>query len=176
MHDPDWTNEFRRCYDKAVELYRSGNREPGSYFDAGEARFLTSIGCSAQEVYDFAEDWCAAGEPSFTTVLLITTVRHDYFLSVQNGRPPSRTSASSEFPARDAKVAGFAWLPRVIAKARAKLRGEIPPDLMYCCGGDRTFFKKVNVDPADFLRIVREARADDGKIVDYVQQQAAVTP
>ena len=67
-------------------------------------------------------------------------------------------------------MAGFAWLPRQIVKARAKLRGEMPAELMYCCGGDRAFFKKVNIDPSDFLRVVWAAREDDHKIIEYVKQ------
>jgi hypothetical protein len=36
-----------------------------------------------------------------------------------------------EFPAKSAKVEGIAWLPRLITKARAKLAGSLPADLMY---------------------------------------------
>ena len=34
-------------------------------------------------------------------------------------------------------IDGIAWLPRILVKARLKLRGEMPADLMYGCGGDR---------------------------------------
>ena len=173
MHDYDWADEFRRCYDKALDLYRAGNREPASYFDATATAFLVSIGCSAQEVYDFAEDWCSAQEPSFGTALLVTAARRDYFFIVQKGQLSSRTVPVSEFPPKDAETAGFAWLPRIIAKARAKLRGEMPVELMYCCGGDRAFLSKVNIHPADFLRVVWSARDNDRKIIEYVTQHAA---
>jgi hypothetical protein len=63
-------------------------------------------------------------------------------------------------------------LPRLIAKARAKLRGEMPPDLMYCCGGDRAFLNKVGIHPADFLRTVWSARDDDRKVIDWVKAKA----
>ena len=165
----DWDDLFRECYVKAVAVYRDGNRQPATFFNAAETAFLASIGCTPQELYDFAEDWCGAQEPSFATVLLITAVRRDYFLTIQKGQPTGHVIAVSDLPAKDAAVAGFLWLPRQIAKARAKLAGEMPAELMYGCGGDRTFFKRVKVHPADFLRVVWAARDDDQKIIAYVQ-------
>ena len=70
-------------------------------------------------------------------------------------------------------MAGVAWLPRLIAKARAKLRGEMPGELMYGCGGDRAFLRRVNIHPADFLREVWSARDDDEKIIEYVKRSSA---
>jgi len=37
----------------------------------------------------------------------------------------------NEFPAKTDEVEGIAWLPRLITKARAKLAGNLPADLMY---------------------------------------------
>ena len=48
----------------------------------------------------------------------------------------------------------------------------MPDELMYGCGGDRAFLKKVQIHPADFLRTVWSARDDDHKIIAYVQQCA----
>jgi len=172
MSHYEWDDLFRECYVKAVEEYRSGNRQPASFFSADRTAFLTSIGCTPQEVYDFAEDWCAAQEPSFATVLLITAVRRDYLLTIQKGQPTGRVIAVTDLPAKDAALGGFLWLPRQIAKARAKLAGEMPPDLMYCCGGDRAFFKRVKCHPADFLRVVWAARDDDQKIIAYIRHCA----
>lgn len=171
-HD-HWPADFRRCYDKAVNLYRAGHREPARYFNAEESAFLASIGCAAQELYDFAEDWCASQEPSFEAALRITAARRDYFLAIQEGRPSARVLPVDEFPTKEAELAGFAWLPRIIVKARAKLRGELPAELMYCCGGDRAFLRSIHVHPADFLRVVWDAGDDEGKIVDYVTRHAA---
>ena len=36
-----------------------------------------------------------------------------------------------DFPAKADEVEGIAWLPRLIVKARAKLAGQLPADLMY---------------------------------------------
>jgi hypothetical protein len=161
MSDYDWAERFRQCWDRAVETYRNGNRQPVSY------PAMPDIGCSSQEMYDYAED---APELSHDTALLITAARRDFFLVVQHGQPTGHVIPVSDFPPKDAEVAGFAWLPRLILKARCKLRGELPAELMYGCGGDRAFFKKVNVHPADFLRVVWAARADDQKIIEYVKQ------
>jgi hypothetical protein len=166
----DWTQTFHQLWDKAVAAYQFGNRNPATYFSADETNYLTGIGCSPQELYDFAEDWCGGQEPTFDTALLITAARRDFFLVVQKGKLSSRVVPANDFPAKEAEVAGFAWLPRQIVKARAKLHGELPTELMYCCGGDRAFFKKVNIHPADFLREIWAARDDDQKIIDYVKQ------
>jgi hypothetical protein len=104
------------------------------------------------------------------TALLIAAVRRDYFLVVQQGRHSSQTIRMEDLPAKTAVAAGLAWLPRLIEKARAKLRGEMPPDLMYGCGGDREFLQRVKIHPADFLRHVWSAGTDNAKIIAYVQK------
>ena len=114
-----------------------------------------------------------SGDLSYGDVLLIASARRDYFRVIQKGKPTGHTIRTADLPPKDAAVAGFVWLPRIIPKARAKLCGEMPPDLMYGCGGDRAFLKKVNIHPADFLRFVWSARDDDQKIIEYVKRCAA---
>ena len=172
MNDFDWPETFRQCYDKAVTQYREGNGDSDTYFNQQETAFLASIGCKPQEVYDFAEDWCGSEEPSFSTVLLITSARRDYFLVAQHGSPSGHPIRMGDLPPGGAEAAGFRWLPRIIAKARAKLRGEMPRELMYSCGGDRPFLRSVNIHPADFLSEVWAARDDDNKIIEYVKAHA----
>lgn len=164
MNHYDWTPEFRQGWERAVELYRAGDRQPAHY------PAIPGIGCSAQDLFHFAEDWVSSQEPSYDTALLVTAARRDYFLVVQRGQPSGRVVPVEEFPEKTAELAGFAWLPRIILKARCKLRGELPDELMYCCGGDRPFLKSVNIHPADFLRAVWAAHDDEQKIVDYVKQ------
>ncbi|MBM3873647.1 MAG: hypothetical protein FJ382_07915 [Verrucomicrobia bacterium] len=82
---------------------------------------------------------------------MIESVRRDYFLNVQDGRPSSTLLDPETLPAKDATVDGIAWLPRLAAKAYAKLRGELPASLMYACGGDRAFLENYDLDPAEFL-------------------------
>jgi hypothetical protein len=72
-------------------------------------------------------------------------------------------------PPKPAAVDGIPWLPRLIVKARAKLKGEMDPDTMFVCGGDRAFFEQHKLHPADFLRVTWAAGDDDRKIIDYVK-------
>jgi hypothetical protein len=67
---------------------------------------------------------------------------------------------------------GIDYLPRILAKARAKLRGELDPDIMFGCGGDRNFLlKHGDIHPADFLRHVWAAGDEDHKIADLVRSR-----
>ena len=69
---------------------------------------------------------------------------------------------------------GIAWLPRLIVKARLKLRGEMPAELMYGCAGDRPFLRRMNTDLPEFLKLVRDQGDDDRRIVDAVKRQAGI--
>ena len=76
-------------------------------------------------------------------------------------------------PPKKEAVDGIEWLPRLIVKARAKLRGEMPAELMYGCGGDRPFLQEMNVELAEFLQVVWLFGDDDRAIIDYVKARAA---
>jgi len=91
------------------------------------------------------------------------------FLKEQGGIPSRHRIAVAALPAKDASVANIVWLPRLIPKAEAKLRGEMPPELMYDCGGDRKFFKTHGLDPADFLRKVWDAQGNHAQVIDWVK-------
>lgn len=169
-HASDWAEGFRAVHDRACARYQTGERKPDALFNADDSDFMRAVGCSAQELFDFIDDGHRYGEPGFESVLLITAVRRDFFLRVQNGVPSGRIVSMETLPAKDAELGGIPWLPRIIAKARAKLKGEMPPDLMYGCGGDRRFLREVNIHPADFLRVVWEAGDDEGQILDFVNR------
>lgn len=166
-----WADEFRVLFDDAVKAYRAGRREAGSLFTEKQRAFLATLGASAQEIFDFVEDNSREGDPSFESTLLVTAVRRDYFLVVQKGQWSKHVVSMAALPAKSAAVDGIEWLPRIIEKARAKLRGEMPPDLMYGCGGDRAFLSGAKIHLADFLRATWAAHDDDRKIIDYVKQQ-----
>ena len=172
MDDDHWRFTFRQLWDKAVAQYAAGQRAPAGFFTQTETEFLTGLGCSTQELFDFAEDWCRYQAPIFDTVVAVTAVRREYFREVQQATPTGRVGSMSELPVKTAAVAGYEWLPRLIAKARLKLRGEMPADLMYGCGGDRAFFQRTNVDPAEFRRIAWRAGAVDQPLIDYVTRCA----
>ena len=63
-------------------------------------------------------------------------------------------------------------MPRIIAKARAKLKGELPPDFMYSCGTDRPFLRKVGIAPEDFLKTVWGAGPNEEAILARVKEAA----
>lgn len=172
IDDADWQERFREIYDRAVEAYEEGQRGAEGLFSSEDTAFLASIGTQPQELYDFVEDWCDVGEPSYDTVLRITAVRREYFLTKQHGQPSIRRISMDSLPPMQAQLGGFTWLPRIIEKAKAKLKGEMPPELMYGCGGDRPFLRKVGVDPAEFLRLVWRSDGDQEKILRYVKEQA----
>jgi hypothetical protein len=110
------------------------------------------------------------------TALLITATRREYFLSVQKGKRSGRVIDMDKLPSKSAQLGGIEWLPRIIEKAQAKLRGEMPPELMYCCGGDRAFLSEQGIHPADFLREVWAAGDDHQRILEFVRQSAADRP
>jgi len=170
----DWAMTFQKIYDRAVIRYRSGARNAGTTFPEEDEKFLISIGCTPHELHDFVEDWCDGGIPTFETVLRITSIQRDYFLNELKSQPTSTKTPASEFPAMDAELGGHQWLPRIIAKARAKLRGELPTQLMYSCGGDRQFLKTTGLKAPAFLTAVRDAGDDDQKILAYVQREGTV--
>jgi hypothetical protein len=68
---------------------------------------------------------------------------------------------------------GKTSMARILAKARLKLRGEMPADVMYGCGGDRAFLARVNLTSPEFLQWVRDHEHDDGPIVEAVKRRAS---
>lgn len=171
----DWLSQFRDTYDQAVHRFEQGHRGPEQVVGREALAFLDSIGTSAQELYDFVEDWIEDGEPDFETVAAMTDVRRAYFLTVQEGKPSDAMIPSATLPSGYAKLGGYRWLPRIIAKARAKLRGELAPDIMFGCGADRPFLRSVNMEPAEFLNTVWNAGTDDRLILDAVQKNTVTS-
>ena len=165
-----WPTAFRELYNRCVATYRAGNTDFTTYYSADDTALLESIGYQPREFFDFVEDYCDESVPTPEDALLIAAVRRDYLKVIENGEKSSAILPNDELPARDSELAGHRWLPRIIAKARAKLAGELDPETMYSCGGDRAFLKSHDLHAADFLRTVWAADGDDQKIVDYVNQ------
>jgi predicted dehydrogenase len=166
-----WEQRFAKLFQAAVDKYRQGHQKAAGLVDEKGQKLLASIGYTEQEFFDFVEDFARGGEPTPATALAIASVRRDYFLREQNGTPSRHTISMADLPSKDAEIEGIGWLPRLIPKAEAKLRGEMPPDLMYGCGGDRKFFRTNRVDPAEFLRKVWQAHGDQAPIVAWVKAQ-----
>lgn len=169
-----WNNAFLELFDRCVAAYRAGNQQFETHYDADDLALLARIGCKTREFFDFVEDYCEDGEPSPSTALLVAAVRRDYFLTVQQGQGASgsRILTRDDVPTFGDELDGIPYLPRILAKARAKLRGELDPDLMFGCGGDRNFLKNHGgIHPADFLRQVWAAKDDDRKLAAWVENQ-----
>jgi hypothetical protein len=171
MHNYDFAQKFHAIYDKAVGLYGRGQRGAESFFSPEEKTWLAGNGLTPQHLYDYAEDQTNYGEPGYDNALAIETVRRDYFRNVQERKTSSVVLDETTLPAKDAKLGGIDWLPRIIPKARAKLRGEMPASLMFSCGGDRKFFKQNDILPSEFLALIWRAGDDEDAIVAWVKRQ-----
>ncbi|MDB4459007.1 DUF5069 domain-containing protein [bacterium] len=171
MSNQAWESQFQEIYDNAQSRYRGGRRSPSSLFGPSEVKFLNSIGCTAQELFDYIEDGLDSNDPSYSEVLKVTTIRKDYFLNELNGRSNKEIIQASQLPSKSASVEGIRWLPRIIGKAKAKLHGQLSDDLMYGCGGDRPFLRSVNLTLSEFLIKVRDSK-DDKEVIDFVIENA----
>lgn len=157
-----------RIWEQSVLLYQQGHQKPDNFPIDDEIPYLASMGIKKIDLFDFAEDWVCEQEPDLATFLLIHEQRRSYFLEVQKGIPSLEVLDPASLPAKSDSIEGINWLPRIIPKARAKLRGELHPQSMFCCGGDRNFFKTNDIHPVEFLRIVRNAGDQDQMVIDWV--------
>jgi hypothetical protein len=172
MKHYNFADQLHALYDKACKLYAAGQRDAGTYFNAAETAFLAANGLTAQNLYDYAEDDTGGSGPGWDKALAIETVRRDYFLNAQNGKASATVLDVAKMPAKTDAIKGIEWLPRLIPKARAKLRGELPASLMYCCGGDRRFFSDHDIHPAEFLSLVWRNEKNDDAIIDWVVKRS----
>jgi len=166
-----WDSTFSALFDRCLARYRSGDTAYAGYFGAEDLAFLDSIGYQPREFFDFVEDLAEFNEPSLTTAVMVASARRDYFHEIMKGRKSDRVIDPASLPAKTSEVDGIVWLPRILVKARAKLRGELDPNTMYGCGGDRAFLKRHGIAPADFLRAVWAAGDDEAKVIEYVKRQ-----
>jgi len=168
-----WNDYFLTLFDSCCATYRAGARDFPIFFTGEDLAFLATIGHQPREFFDFVEDFCGEGTPTPSTALLVAAVRRDYFLTVQKGVSSDKTLTPDDLPSFGQTLDGIAYLPRILAKARAKLRGELDPDIMFGCGGDRNFLRKHGcIPPADFLRHVWAAGDSDAKLAKWVKAQA----
>lgn len=103
----------------------------------------------------------------------MAAARRDFFLTIQHGQfYQGKPVIGYDLPGFGDELSGLPYLPRLIAKARAKLAGSMGDDIIYCCENDRRFFREHgNIHPADFLRVVWAAGDSDPKVYDYVRQR-----
>ncbi len=172
MQNYNFADQLHALYDQALAKYRSGQRGADTFFNDQEKAFLAANGLTPQHLYDYAEDDSGGDGPGWDRALAIEMIRRDYFLNVQGGKKSAHVLDDGKLPAKTDAVKGITWLPRIIPKAKAKLRGEMPPSLMYSCGGDRAFFKQHDIHPAEFLSLVWRNENNDHAIVDWVVRRA----
>jgi hypothetical protein len=167
----NWAAYFGEMFVDCCEAYEDGHKDYNEWFEPEGLEFLKSIGAKPREIFDYVEDCVAAEgeEPTPETALLVAAARRDYFLVMQKGVPSTHVVMPSDLPAKTDAMDGITWLPRIIAKAEAKLRGEMHDDIMFGCGGDRAFLKEHNIHPADFLREVWSAKGDKQRVLEYVK-------
>lgn len=168
MKHYDFAKHFLALHAQAVSRFASGKRGVETFFTPDELAFLKANGMTAQHLYDYAEDANNYGEPDAGTALAIESIRRDYFFNVQGGKPSTTVLDVATMPAKTAALKGITWLPRILPKARAKLRGELPPALMYGCGGDRAFFQQHNIYPPEFLALIWRTGNDDNAVAEWV--------
>lgn len=165
-----WNDKFSALFERVADSYKKGDFDHESGYSAEEISLLESIGCKQREFFDFVEDFVDEGEPSPTTALLVAAVRKDYFLVEQKAKVSGKVVKRDEIPGFGEELGGAPYLPRILVKARAKLRGELDPDVMYGCGGDRNFLaKNGGIHPADLLRHVWASGGDDSKVVAWIK-------
>lgn len=169
MNHYHWTEKLERLYRKAVDSYQAGQHDPESLFTPEEMLDLSSIGLRPIHVYDYAEDWCKYGEPSWNEFLLVAAARRDFYLYEQHAAEPKPLLDESALPAKTDAIEGIEWLPRITKKAFCFLEGTLPPTIMYGCGGDRRFLKERDIHLGDFLRMTWAVRGDPQKILKYLK-------
>jgi len=165
-----WNDDFLGLFDRCVKRYQSGDTDYTGYYSAKDAALLAEIGYKPREFFDFVEDFCEEGTPSPSTALLVAAVRRDYFQVVMDGKAGTKELTRDDIPTFGDELDGLVYLPRLLSKAKAKLRGELDPDLMYGCGGDRAFLdRNGGLHPADFLRQVWAADGADAKVLAWIR-------
>ena len=130
MND-DWKTKFRDLFFAGVKRHEFGGQSPDTMFEPDEVAFIESIGCTAQELFDFVDDYVHCGDVNYDDAEAIQAVRLEVFANELDRQPAARRLGMDEFPEKSAEVDGIAWLPRLMVKARAKLAGQLPADLMY---------------------------------------------
>jgi hypothetical protein len=166
----NWNDTFTALFERCVETQRNGGFDYETGYSEGDLSFLAEIGYKRRELFDFVEDLVDGADLSASTALLVAAVRRDYLVVEQGGKVSGKQIDRESLPSREEALEGIAYLPRILVKARAKLRGELDPDTMFSCGGDRNFLSKNGgIHPADFLRRVWAAGDDDEKVVAWIK-------
>jgi hypothetical protein len=169
MKHYNYLDRLNAIWSACVNRYKEGRHSVDDILEHGELQFIASIGLKPIDIFDYVEDYAVEMEPGYATFAAICSVRRQYFLEVQQGIPSEAIVKPESLPAKTDALDGVVWLSRIIPKAIGKLKGELDPDIMYCCGGDRNFFRTNDIHPAEFLQIVWKYEDDLSAIVRWVK-------
>ena len=163
-------DQFNNLFDKCLAQYKAGNTNFNTYYDEQDLAFLASIGYKVREFFDFIEDYGDAQVPTPQEALLIAQIRQNYLNQEQNGEASTHEISHDDLPVFGEKIQGISYLPRILVKATAKLKGELNPDIMYGCGGDRNFISKNPAYTASsFLQLVWDMNFDGEKVAEALK-------
>ncbi|HKU69093.1 MAG TPA: AI-2E family transporter [Candidatus Baltobacteraceae bacterium] len=70
------------------------------------------------------------------------------------------------------ELGGIRWLPRIVDKARAAVKGTLGDYLYGQSPMDRSFLRALGLSYKDFTRVVREAGDDDERVLALLQERA----
>jgi hypothetical protein len=171
MKNYNYLEDLQQLWETCVSRYKAGKNSPETLLEDNEIKYLASLGLNRMDLFDYVEDFALEGEPTWNTFATICDIRRSYFLQEQKGIFSSNVVEPSTLPTKTEEAEGIVWLPRIIPKAIGKLRGELSPDIMYCCGGDRNFFRTNDIHPTDFLRIAWKYEKTPEKIVEWVKSK-----
>ena len=172
MQHYNYQDTFKQLFETAVSQFERGNRDKDSYFSNDEQSQIAANGWRIQDFFDYAEDLNKWGEPTYEIAQSIEQVRREYFLHKLDGKSSSNQVSVSELPAKSDSLGGITWLPRILTKARGKLLGELPNEIMYCCGGDRHFLETHDIHPSEFLRVVWANWDNDHDVLEFVKSRS----
>ncbi len=170
----DWNDTFMELFHDAVERYHSNSHvNPLQFFYPSELEFLTSIGYKAREMFDYIADYAQTGQPSPSAALLIASKRRTYFFTAQRAmNSTSKAISLAELPSPEDDFGGYVYMPHIISKAEAKLRGTLEDGIMYGDARDRQFFaENGGIAPADFLGMVNNVRGDRQRLITSIINQ-----
>lgn len=166
-----WDNQFMKIFRDAVaRFYEHPGTPKTQFFLPEECQFLSTIGCTANELYDYVKDYATLGAPSPSTILLIVATRRCFFLTSQRGISGNAEPVTeNDLPAETDDFQEIVYLPRLMRKAEAKLHGTLGDGLMYYCEKDREFLRTHgDIHPADFLQLTWTAHGDRQRMVTAV--------
>lgn len=171
--EEDWNDTFYDLFREAVGRYHEGHRNVDGFFTDQEIIFLSSIGCRTRELFDFVETYARTGRSGRSPGVPPPSAEPWWGKVLPYGQfYQGKPVIGYDLPGFGDELCGLPYLPRLIAKARAKLVGSMGDDIIYCCENDRRFFRDHgNIHPADFLRVVWAAGDSDPKVYDYVRQR-----